>query len=184
VVDAVIDGWEPVRWLDGAAISATAAGLFYFVSRKSFTERPARWVAAGVIPLLLMAVGLIHIYPQIAIERSTAERVAQFRAEYNDHTTPVVSFQLDHDSMFFYNRGIETKMYGSGERPLVVAYLTTHPQALLVSNPAGVKLLRDELPPTVQIEQQPNSRDRVYLVRHVNVPAANVSAVPPKVETK
>jgi len=184
VVDAVIDGLAPARWLDGAAISATAAGLFYFVSRKSFTEQPARWIAAGAIPLLLMAVGLIHIYPQIAVERSTAERVTQFREENEDHTTPVVSFQLDHDSMFFYNRGIETRMFGSGERPLVVDYLNTHPQAILVSSADGVKLLRGELPPTVQIEQQPNSRDRVYLVRHVNAPAANVSAVPPKAETK
>lgn len=184
VVDAVIDGWEPVRWLDGAAISAAAAGLFYFVSRKSFTERPARWVAAGAMPLLLMAVGLIHIYPQIALERSTAERVLQYRAEYNDQTTPVVSFQLDQDSMSFYNRGVETRMYGMGERPMMIAYLAAHPQTLLISPPDFLKLLRSELPPNLQVETQPNSRDRVYLVRNTSLPAANVSAVPAKVETK
>jgi 4-amino-4-deoxy-L-arabinose transferase-like glycosyltransferase len=184
VVDAAIDGWAPSRWLDGAAISCAAAGLFYFVSRKSFAGRPAQWIAAAAIPLLLMAVGLIHIYPQIAVERSTAERVSQFRAEYQDPATPAVSFQLDHDSTAFYNRGIETRKFESSERPSLLAYLMARPQTLLVTTPDAVRLLRGELPSTLQIEQQPDSRDRVYLVRQVNVPATNVSAVPPKVEKK
>jgi len=182
LVDAVIDGWAPLRWLDGLAITAVAAGLFYYVSRKSFAESEARWIAAAVMPLLLMAVGLIHIYPEIATDRSTAERVTQLQAEYEGQRLPVISYQMDRDSLEFYNRGHETRIFSTGETAELTAYLSANPRVLLVSAPASIQTLREKLPATFQIDEQPDSRHRVYLIHDPLAPS--VSAAPRRDEAK
>ena len=56
--------------------------LYWFVSRRKFAERPARWAFAAAVPMAVLAIGTVDIYPTIATNRSLAARVelAQRRA--------------------------------------------------------------------------------------------------------
>ncbi|MBI2823543.1 MAG: glycosyltransferase [Planctomycetia bacterium] len=176
LLDAVIDGFAPVSLVVGSSVIAASIVLFVLVSRPSFAARPARWLAAAAIPLVVMAFGLIDIYPQIAAQRSTALQVARFRQEHGENTMPVVSFLRYEDSVVFYNRDSEVVNYDLQEIGELLDYLIAHERALLIAPANGIAMLRARLPASVILREQPGARGYLYLSLSRDQGAARLSA--------
>ncbi|HVU86742.1 MAG TPA: phospholipid carrier-dependent glycosyltransferase, partial [Pirellulales bacterium] len=99
IVDFIIDGGEADQWLECALLVFGSAALYWYVSRRTFAERPARWYFAAAVPLAVLAIGIADIYPTIATKRSLATRVAASRHAAGDELAPVICFGRHEDSL-------------------------------------------------------------------------------------
>ena len=135
--------------------------LFWYVSRKAFAAQPARWFAAAAIPLAILAIVLVDIYPTIATRRSLALRVAALRQLAPE--TPIVFYGRVEDSLMFYNRDTQVGLFNIEQVDQLRQYLQGHPRALLISQIGYVSQLCVQLPSSVTLEEQPSSRGKLYV---------------------
>ena len=75
VVDFFIDGGDRDQWAESTLLVGGSIFLYWFVSRRKFAEQPARWAFAAAVPMVVLAIGTVDIYPTIATNRSLAVRV-------------------------------------------------------------------------------------------------------------
>jgi hypothetical protein len=137
--------------------------LYWYVSRRSFANNPARWWFAAAVPLALMVVGFVDIYPTIATKRSLAAQVAQFRGEGNNGKTPIICYGRYEDSLMFYNRDTEIRLFNIEQVDEITAYLRAHPRVLILSQEDYVPTLREQLAEEVSINEREFSRGKLFL---------------------
>jgi dolichol-phosphate mannosyltransferase len=161
IADFVVNRGEPDQWLESGLLIFGSVTLFYYVSRKAFAARPARWFAAAGVPLVILTIGLVDIYPSLATKRSLAVRVARLRESAPE--TPIVFYGRVEDSLMFYNRDTQVGLFNIEQVEQVRQYLASHPRALLISQAGYVAQLRAQLPSSITLEEQPTSRGKLYV---------------------
>jgi len=163
IADLIIDGTAPPQWVESIALIVGAAVLYWYVSRRSFAERPARWIVAAAVPLAVLAIGLIDIYPTIATKRSLATQIADYRQQAGHEQTPIVCFGRYEDSLIFYNRDTKVLLFNTDHIVQLSDYLRDNPRVLVVTQEEYVPDLRNHLPPGVSLEVQAPSRGKIYV---------------------
>ena len=66
VADYIINREKPHQLLESLLVIAASCCLYWYVSRASFALRPARWPMTAAVPLVLLMLGMVDIYPTIA----------------------------------------------------------------------------------------------------------------------
>lgn len=163
VADFIVDGGESNQWIECSLLVVGSIVLYWYVSRRSFANNPARWWFAAAVPLALMVVGFVDIYPTIATKRSLAAQVAQFRGEGNNGKTPIICYGRYEDSLMFYNRDTEIRLFNIEQVDEITAYLRAHPRVLILSQEDYVPTLREQLAEEVSINEREFSRGKLFL---------------------
>jgi dolichol-phosphate mannosyltransferase len=177
VVDFVLDRGESDQWAESSILVFGSAVLYWYVSRRSFAERPARWMFAAGVPLAVLAIGIADIYPTIATKRSLAAQVEAVRRELGDADTPIICFGRYEDSLIFYNRERGVRQFNIDQTDEVGEICEAHPRVLVLSQDIYIPQLREKLPDVV-IEEQADSRGKLYIASTSNV-ARKVTSGPP-----
>jgi len=163
IADYVVNRGKPDQWVKSLLLVLGSSLLYWYVSRKSFAQRPARWPAAAAIPLALLGVGLIDIYPSIATKRSLAAQVDTVRRECHDDEMPIICFGRYEDSLMFYNRETEISLFNIAQLDEIRGYLVSHPRVLVLTQEEHITRLRKHLPANIALEEQALSRGKLYL---------------------
>ncbi len=176
VADYIVDQGEPDQWAESILLIAGAVVLYWYVSRRVFAERTARWYAAAAIPLVLMGVGLIDIYPTIATKRSLAMQVATLRHAQPGQTPGLVCYGRYEDSLVFYNRDTSIPLFNIEQINEINSYFQTHSRVLILSQEDYIPKLREQLPANVTITEQPMSRGKLFMAETTTTTAAGTNA--------
>ena len=118
---------------------------------------------AAAVPLVLLALGMVDIFPTIAYQRSLSAQVIAFRHEHNDPDIPVISFGYYEDSLIFYNPDSPIPQFNLGQRDEVRNFFLTHPRVLLIAQSMDLPQLRSYFPEGITLEDQARSRGMLHL---------------------
>ncbi len=162
-----------LRWPAGVALAAAAAGGLLFVSRPEWRARPrAAWglcVAATFAVLLTGVYGLLPAYARKFSLRGQVRPLAE------EETLPVVCYPRRWDSVSFYLRRDDVRVYTPAELPELLEALRTHRETLVfVKTGSPRDALLADLPPGMEfVAQGRQGALSVGRVRHrLEAPAA------------
>jgi 4-amino-4-deoxy-L-arabinose transferase-like glycosyltransferase len=140
-----------LRWPAGVALAAAAAGGFLFVSRAEWRGRPrAAWALCAAAAFAVLFTGVYGLLPGYARKFSLR---GQVRPLTDEAALPVVCYPRRWDSVNFYLRRDDVRVYTAAELPELVEALRGRREtivfvksgapldALLAGLPAGMEFV-------------------------------------------
>jgi hypothetical protein len=135
--------WKPA---DGALLAGAAAAGLAVLLRRGPGYRPSRsWALCGAVTFALLLVLVHQLLPSYARRFALRGQVRPHAELCADRAVPVACYPRRWDSVSFYLRRDDVRVYGPGERADLIADLRRRPGMLLFvkSGPVLDELLKE-----------------------------------------
>jgi dolichol-phosphate mannosyltransferase len=145
-----------VRWPAGLGLAVAAAGGLLFVSRPQWRGRPgAAWGLCAAATFAVLFAGVCGLLPGYARKFSLRGQVRPLAAAADEQPVPVACYPRRWDSVSFYLRRDDVRVYTAPELPALVEALRARRETLVfVKSGAPLDALLDGLPPGMEFVRQ------------------------------
>jgi hypothetical protein len=116
-----------------------------------FSRLPVKWVVSGAATFVLLFLAIQLLLPGYARKFSLRAQVRPNRELSADKNLPVVCYPHSWDSVSFYLRRNDVRVYSSARRDSLLSDLRSHPQTLVfVKSDGFLRELRHTLPASLE----------------------------------
>ena len=139
IADLVLEG-DGLQWFAVGLLVLPAMAWMWTKYDKQISVGKA-WLATAVVCLMVTIYGFEHVIPHIADWRSISHAAAVVQREM-DEAVPVVFFgRHKYGATFSIHQG-EVVEFTTDQLDDFEQYMSEHPKAVVVANPAGAELIR------------------------------------------
>jgi dolichol-phosphate mannosyltransferase len=144
------------RWPTAVLLAACGAAGLWLASRPDWRARPRALSGVFVAATTVVLLAAVHVLlPGYARKFSLRGQVRPLAAAAADESLPVISYPRRWDSVSFYLRRDDVRVYGPAELPQLVAALRGHRETLVfVKTGAPLDALLAGLPPGMEFVAQ------------------------------
>ncbi|MFQ5718360.1 MAG: glycosyltransferase [Acidobacteriota bacterium] len=145
-VDRILDRQAPfdTHLLDGSVLAVTVLLLIAVLAGRIRRHSPA-WTVTATASLVLSAVLLLDVFPDIAFLRSLPAQALQIRDSDHDPATPVVALGTPTDAGLFFIRHDAVRDFTPAQIDELTDLVARHPSTVLITDRRYLPELREHL---------------------------------------
>jgi 4-amino-4-deoxy-L-arabinose transferase-like glycosyltransferase len=143
-----------------------AAGAFLIhrvVRRQQWQPRPANWVVAATVSLMVMAFGFQNFMPAFAEYRSINANAARLQKHSSYGSRPVVYYDWDIDGATFYLPPEGIHRFERKQLEDATAFVMQYPEVVVIADRNQIKQLRQALGDRASVTSVRGARGRLYV---------------------